>query len=162
MRQVKALVREVDSDVPAAYASMEQRIGRSVADRRFTMALLGVFAAVALLLSAVGIYGVVSYSVARRTREIGIRMALGAEPGGVRWVVLRDAMGMVVAGLGVGLVGAVAVTRLLRNMLFEVSATDVPTFVGVALVLAAVALLATWLPVQRTTRIDPMITMQAD
>jgi ABC-type antimicrobial peptide transport system permease subunit len=155
-------VREIDTDVPAAYASMEQWLGQSVADRRFTMALLGAFAAVALLLSAVGIYGVVSYSVARRTREIGIRMALGAEPRGVRRHVLKDAMGMVVLGIGAGLVGAFALTRLLQNLLYEVSATDAPTYALVALVLGGVAVAATWLPVRRTTAIDPMITMRAD
>lgn len=159
---LRSVVRQVDPQVPAAYGTMAQYVGRSVGDRRFTMALLSVFAAVALVLSAVGIYGVVSYSVARRTREIGIRMALGAEPGGVRWVVLRDAMGMVVVGLALGLAGAVAATRLLQNLLFEVSATDLPTFVGVAGLLAVVALMATWIPVRRTTGIDPMITMQAE
>jgi putative ABC transport system permease protein len=159
---VRSQVRTVDGDVPAAYATMEQRIGGSVADRRFTMALLSAFAILALVLSAVGIYGVVSYSVARRTREIGIRMALGAEPGGVRAIVLREAMGMVVVGLALGLVGSFALARLLQNMLFEVSATDGLTYVVVAMLLGGVAFAATWLPARRTTRIDPMVTMQAE
>ncbi len=156
------LLRELDPQVPTAFATMDQRVGRSVADRRFTMALLAAFAATALLLAAVGIYGVVSYRVARRTREIGIRVALGAESSRIQRSVLGDAMGMVAVGVVVGLVGAAAVSRLLQNLLYEVSSVDVPTFVAVAGLLVVVAVTAAWIPVRRTTRIDPMITMRAD
>ncbi len=159
---VRRVVRETDPDVPAEFATMEGWMSRSVADRRFSMLVLGAFAAVALVLAAVGIYGVVSYSVARRNREIGIRMALGAEPGAVRWMVMGEALKIVGIGLGLGVVAALLVSRVLRNLLYEISPTDPLTFAGVVLVLAGAAALASWIPARRTTAIDPMITMRAE
>lgn len=158
----RARIRALDPDVPAEFATMSARVVDSVADRRFTMLVLGAFAVVALLLAAVGIYGVVSYSVAGRTREIGIRLALGASPGSVRGMVQRSAMRMTLAGVVVGIAGALLLTRALRGLLFGVSPTDPTTFAGVVVILTGVAWLASYLPARRTTRVDPMITMRAE
>ena len=141
---------------------MSELVAASLAQRRFALMLMLVFAAVALLLAAVGIYGVMSYTVAQRTQEIGIRVALGASPAGVLWMVVRDGMKLVALGLGVGLVAAVALTRLVASMLYGVSATDVPTFIAIAAVLAAVALVAIVIPARRATRVDPMLALRAD
>jgi putative ABC transport system permease protein len=141
---------------------MNELVATSLAQRRFSLMLMLVFAAVALLLAAVGIYGVMSYTVAQRTQEIGIRVALGASPASVLAMVVRDGMKLVAVGLALGLVGAVAVTRLASSMLYGVSATDVPTFAAIAAVLAAVALVATIIPARRATRVDPMLALRAD
>jgi putative ABC transport system permease protein len=149
-------VKEVDADVPLAdVMTMEQRVAGSVTQSRVNTALLAVFAAVALVLAGVGIYGVTSYSVEQRTREIGIRMALGAKPGDVLRLVVRQGMTPVLVGLAVGLVGAFAATRLLRSMLYDVSATDPVTFAAVAFFLVTVALLSAYLPARRATRVPP-------
>jgi putative ABC transport system permease protein len=155
-------VRELDPDVPAEFATMSARVVESVADRRFTMLVLGAFAVVALLLAAVGIYGVVSYAVARRTREIGIRLALGATPGSVRGMVQRNAMRMTLGGVVVGIAGALFLSRVLQGLLYGVSPTDPATFAGVVVILTGVAWLASYLPARRTTRVDPIITMRAE
>lgn len=155
-------IRQLDPDVPAEFATMSARVVESVADRRFTMLVLGAFATVALLLAAVGIYGVVSYTVARRTREIGIRLALGAEPRSVRGLVQRSAMRMTLGGVAVGIAGAFLLSRVLQGLLYGVSPTDPATFAGVVVVLTGVAWLASYIPARRTTRVDPMITMRAE
>jgi putative ABC transport system permease protein len=153
---LRRTVKEVDADVPLAdVMTMEQRVAGSVTQSRVNTALLAVFAAVALVLAGVGIYGVTSYSVEQRTREIGIRMALGAKPGDVLRLVVRQGMTPVLVGLAVGLVGAFAATRLLRSMLYDVSATDPATFAAVALFLVAVGLLSAYLPARRATRVPP-------
>jgi putative ABC transport system permease protein len=133
-----------------------------MAGRQFNMVLLGVFAALAMVLAAVGIYGITSYSVAQRTREMGLRMALGAQPGTVLRMVLREAGALAVTGLVAGLVLAFAVTRLMASLLFGVPATDPPTFAGVAAALALVSLFAAYLPGRRATRVDPMVAFRAD
>ena len=154
---LRGAVRELDRDLPAATArTMDEIIARSVAERRFLMALLGVFAAVALALAAVGIYGVVSNSVAQRTHEIGVRMALGATRGNVLRLVIAQGMTPALAGLALGLAGALALTRVMRGLLFGVGARDPVTLASAALLLAAVALLACYVPARRATRIDPM------
>jgi putative ABC transport system permease protein len=131
-----------------------------VAPARFNTVLLGGFAGLALVLAAVGIFGVISYSVAQRTQEIGIRRALGADAIGVLRLVMTQAMALTAAGVVAGIGAAFAVTRLLQSLLFGVTPTDFATFAGVSIVLSAVALLASYIPARRATRIDPMIALR--
>jgi len=135
---------------------MEAYLGDSIARRRFNATLLASFAGLALVLAAVGLYGVVSYSVVQHTREFGIRMALGASAATVRGGVLRQSLVLALVGVAAGLVGALALTRLLSGLLYDVSATDPAVFAGIALLLTAVALLAAYLPARRATRVDPL------
>jgi ABC-type antimicrobial peptide transport system permease subunit len=136
--------------------SMERQVADSIAGKRFTMTLLGVFAALALVLASIGIYGVLSYAVGQRTREIGVRMALGAQRLDVLRMVLRDGAQMVLAGVVLGVCGALALTRLMRSMLYGVQATDPLTFIAVAALLSSVALLACYVPARRAMKVDPM------
>ena len=140
--------------------TMEQAVARSVAARRFSMILLTVFACLALVLAAVGIYGVISYSVAQRTREVGIRMALGAQTTDVLKLVVRDGLKLVVIGVLVGLGGAVLLTRLMNALLFGVTPTDSFTYGAVTLVLIGVALAACYLPARRATKVDPLVALR--
>ena len=139
---------------------MTQLVASSVAQRRLSVQLLGGFAGGALLLAAIGLYGVLAFVVAQRTQEIGIRVALGAQRGDVLRLVLRQGMTLTATGIAVGLAVAVALTRLMRSLLFGISATDPVTFALVPLLLAAVALLACLLPARRATRIDPMVALR--
>jgi putative ABC transport system permease protein len=150
-------VLAVDPEQPVAnMKTMTQRIAESVAPRRFNMALLGLFAGVALLLAVVGIYGVMSYAVARRTHEIGVRVALGAQGRDVLRLVLGQGMWLALAGVGLGLSIAYAATRVMSSLLYGVSATDTLTFAVVSLLLTAAALLACLIPARRATKVDPM------
>ncbi|HET6765412.1 MAG TPA: FtsX-like permease family protein, partial [Longimicrobiaceae bacterium] len=142
--------------------TLQDVVSESVASPRLNVLLLGVFAGIGIVLAAIGLYGVISYSVASRRQEIGIRMALGARPLDVVAMVVRQGMGMTGGGLLLGLVGAFAATRVLRSLLVGVSATDPAVFVAVPLVLAAVALAASWLPGRRATRVDPMVALRSD
>ncbi len=159
----RRIVREMDPLLAnIGVRSMNELMDRSVARPRFTMLLLGVFGAVALMLAAIGIYGIMSYAVKRRTREIGIRMALGGKPRDVMLLVVGQGMRLAVVGLVVGIAGGLAATRLMRRLLFGVSATDPLTFTAIALLLAAVALVASWLPARRAVRTDPTTALRTE
>ncbi|HEV8368987.1 MAG TPA: FtsX-like permease family protein [Pyrinomonadaceae bacterium] len=140
--------------------TMEQIVSQNVAARRFSMLLLTVFALVALVLASIGIYGIMSYSVAQRTREIGLRMTLGAQRGNVLSMVIGQGMKLALVGVAVGLVASVALTRTMKSLLFGVSATDPLTFVSIAFLLALVGLLACWVPARRATKVDPMVALR--
>ncbi len=160
---VEQAVHELDPDIPVArLRSLEEVVSRSISQPRFYMLLLGLFASIAVLLAALGIFGVMSYAVAQRSREIGIRMALGAHPASVMRMVLQNAAGLIVSGIGIGLAGALAVSRLLSGLLFNLSPTDPSTLAGVALLLTAVALLASYLPARQATRVDPLLTLRSE
>src|SRR5207244_13121704 len=137
--------------------TMESRVSASVAQPRLQAVVLGTFAGLALLLAAVGIYGVMSYAARQRTREIGIRMALGAGSRAILTLLLGKGIAMVAVGVGAGLLGAAALTRALRSLLYGVSATDPLVFAGITAVLAAVALLAALVPARRASRLDPVL-----
>jgi hypothetical protein len=142
--------------------TFDQYLARSIATPRFTAILLGAFAALALLLAGFGLYGVMAYSVAQRRREIGIRMALGAQAADVRSLVVSQAMRLGAAGLAMGIAGALAVTRVLDSLLFGVSASDPLTFATVSAALITVLILAAYLPARRATRVDPIVALRAD
>ena len=158
---VRQSVKAVDPDVPVyAVRTLAEIVSDRTAQRRLAVMLITVFAAVALLLAAVGIYGVMSYAVAQRTQEIGIRMALGAERRDILRMVLRHGSLMAVTGIGLGLMVALGLARLITSLLFQVSATDPPTFSVVPVVLIAVALLACYIPARRATRVDPLVALR--
>jgi ABC-type antimicrobial peptide transport system permease subunit len=150
-------VWSVGPDLPLyEVRTLDRILARSTARTSFTLVMLGIAAAVALVLGAVGLYGVISYIVAQRTREFGVRMALGARAGDVSRMVLREASLLVLLGLATGLLAAGALTRLMASLLFGVAPFDPLTFGAVALLLAPVALLATWLPARRAAGVDPI------
>jgi putative ABC transport system permease protein len=144
----------------AAAKTMDELLADSVAQPRFYSLLLGIFAALALTLAAIGIYGVISYAVTERTHEIGIRMALGAQSRDVLRLVVRQGMTLALVGVGLGLIGALATTRLLKNLLFDVSAADPLTFAAIVLLLATVAFIACYIPARRATKIDPLVALR--
>jgi putative ABC transport system permease protein len=159
----RAAVRAVDPDMPVfRIATMAEVIDTTLVNRKFVMLLLGQFAAVALVLAGVGLFGVLSYAVSRRTREIGVRMALGARAGDVLAMVVRQGMTLTAIGLVIGACAALAATRAMAGLLFGVGAADPPTYAALALVLAAVALLACWLPARRAARVDPMVALRSE
>ncbi len=154
-------VWSVNKDVPLAnIRTMQEVIANSVERRKFSMLLLTIFAAVAMLLAAIGLYGVMSYSVAQRTKEIGIRMALGARRPDVLALVVKQGMALVVIGIAAGFLLAAGMTRLISGMLFGITATDPLTFAGVAALLGSVALLANYLPARRASKVDPMVALR--
>jgi ABC-type antimicrobial peptide transport system permease subunit len=154
-------VRRVDPDIPVQdMRTMKEVLDASVAQRRFQMQLAATFAVIALLLAGLGIYGVVSYSVARRNREMGIRMALGAQAHDIYAMVLRQAMAPVVLGLVAGLTGALAAGHVLASLLYEVNPRDPATLVAVALLVMAVGLAACFLPAYRATHVDPLVVLR--
>ena len=158
---IRNAVWEIDKDQPVSNVqTMETILADSIAQQRFSMVLLAIFAGVALVLAAVGIYGVMSYSVAQRTREIGIRMALGAQTAAVLKLALGYGMKLVLIGIAIGLIGAFALTRLMSTLLFGVTATDPITFALISLLLICVAALASYIPARRATKVDPMIALR--
>src|SRR6266700_1139557 len=162
-RAVRELVLGIDKDQPVSKVrTMDEVMDASVSAPRFRTLLLGLFGLAALFLAAIGIYGVMSYSVSQRTREIGIRMALGAAGPEVIKLVLGQGLALTLAGLGIGLVGALGLTRLLSGMLYEVRPTDPLTFAGVAVLLTAISLLANYIPARRATKVDPMVALRCE
>ena len=158
---VKQVVQQLDPDqVPMEVATMENVMVDSVRTQRFTMFVLAAFATLALALAAVGIYGVMSYAVAQRTHEIGIRIALGARLGNIFRLVMGNALWLAIAGIGLGAVGTFALTRLMKSLLFGVAPTDLPTFIVVCVGLAVVALLASYLPARKATKVNPLVALR--
>jgi putative ABC transport system permease protein len=154
-------IHGVDPELPVFQVeTLGALVDDSLSQRRFNALLLGLFAGIGLILAAVGLYGVMSYSVHQRVREIGVRVALGAHPGDVQGMIVRQGLLLVLAGLAAGLAGALALSRLLASLLYEVSPADPVTFAGISLVLALVGLLATWLPARRATRVDPLVALR--
>jgi putative ABC transport system permease protein len=159
----RAAVRELDRDLPVYdVKTAEQVVGEAVVLRRWTVLLVGLFSGVALLLAAVGIYGVQAYSVTQRTREIGIRRALGASDAEVLKLIVGNGMSLTLAGVVLGLVAAFALSRVLAGLLFGVSATDAATFTAIPVLLAAVGLVACYIPARRATRIDPVVAIRGE
>jgi putative ABC transport system permease protein len=156
----REIVRSLDPDVPPRFSTFSNTFAASLGARRFSLSLVGIFSATALLLAMAGIYGVTAYTVAQRTREIGVRMALGASRGSVLGMVLRQGVITGVLGVGAGILGSLALTRWLQSQLFGVSATDPATFAAVALVLILVSLVACWIPGRRAARVDPMVALR--
>ena len=160
---IRAELAALDKDVPlSSPRTLLQVVGESVGPQRFQMTLLSIFAVLALVLAALGIYGVMAYSVAQRSREIGIRMALGADSSLVQRMVVGSGLRLAIAGVALGLAGALAGTRLLASLVYKVSTTDPATLVATAAVLVGAALLASWLPARRATRVDPAVALRAE
>jgi putative ABC transport system permease protein len=158
---VRKTVWSLDPDQPILQlGTMQARLDEIYAPRRFNMLLFGVFALVALLLAVVGIYGVLAYAVTQRTHEIGIRLALGAKTRDVLWLIVRQGLALTFIGVALGLGGALALTRVIQNLLFGVSATDPVTFVGIALLLISVACVASFIPARRATKVDPLVALR--
>jgi len=160
---VAAVRRQIHEIEPLSdVRTEEQRLAETLAPRRFQVLLSGVSAAVALVLAAVGVYGVIAYSVSRRTHEIGIRMALGARPRDVLLMVVSQGITLALVGVFIGLAVALAVTRVLKGLLFELSVTDPPTFTLIAALMLGVAFLACYLPARGATKVDPMIALRQE
>ena len=158
---IRGQVQALDRDQPIAEVqSMEDLVEAQLGQRRVLVMLLGSFAGVALLLALVGVYGVITYSVTQRTQELGIRRALGAREGDILWLIVGQALGLALAGAVIGLAGALALTRVMKTLLFHTSATDPSTFVGVAVLFILVAIGASYFPARRAARIDPMIALR--
>ena len=157
---IRTVLRSVDKNQPISIASMDTLIAATTAESRFQARLLAAFAAVSLVLTLVGIYGVLAYSVTQRTREIGVRMALGARGSDVLGMLLRKAFVLILAGITIGGAGALALTRVLEKFLFEVKPSDLPTFVAVVVTLALSALAACYVPARRAMKVDPMVALR--
>ncbi|MGA2022185.1 MAG: FtsX-like permease family protein, partial [Candidatus Sulfotelmatobacter sp.] len=154
---VRAQIASVDPDLPITnIQTVEELMNSSRSQPRFTMQLLGAFSATALALAVIGIYGVLSYSVAQRRQEFGIRLALGAEHSDILGLVLRQGATLAIAGIAIGLVAALLLTRLMASMLYKVGALDLPTFLLTPMLFLCIALLASYLPARRATKVDPM------
>jgi ABC-type antimicrobial peptide transport system permease subunit len=161
--QIRQTIRAIDRNLPVDdVVTLSDQIGRALVQQKLVARLASFFGLLALLLACVGLYGVMSYGVARRTNEIGIRMALGARGQSVLWLVLREALVLVVIGLVVGVLASLAATRAAETLLYELKSNDPLTIAGATLLLAAVALLAGYLPARRASRVDPMIALREE
>lgn len=159
--EVRDAVQSIDKDQPVfAVSTMEELVRNSVATRRITLVLLGLFSGLALVLGAIGIYGVISYSVAQRTHEIGIRMALGAPRSDVFRLVVGEGLKLAGVGIAIGIAASFGLARLMSSLLYGISATDFETFMGVAVLLALVTLLACYIPARRAMRVDPTVALR--
>ena len=153
----------LDRDIPLTQVHVfNEYMSRTLAKPRFNALLLSIFAGTALLLTAIGIYGVLAYSVSQRTNEIGIRIALGAAQSNIFRLVVGEAMLLVAISIGIGLLGAFMATRFLSSLLYGIAAWDQITFVSIATLIAAVAFLACWLPARRAARVDPLVALRAE
>jgi ABC-type antimicrobial peptide transport system permease subunit len=158
---IRGVVASLDKDIPVALMkTMDELMIESVAPPRFRTTLVALFAVVGVLLAAIGIYGVMSYAVAERTHELGVRIALGADRASVLRLVLGESVALAAIGIAVGLVGAFGATRLIQSLLFGVTTTDAVTFVGISTLLAVTALVASYVPARRAMRVDPMIALR--
>jgi putative ABC transport system permease protein len=160
---VRAAVREIDPQQPIAdVGTLRAKLDRASGERRLSMSLLGVFAAIALILASIGIYGVIAFDVSRRAQEMGVRIALGAGTRGILLLVMRRGLLLTAGGIAIGLIAAFLLTRLLTSQLFGIDPVDPLTFAIVPLVLAGVALLATYIPARRATRVSPMVALREE
>jgi putative ABC transport system permease protein len=160
---VRGEIWKLDKDLPLfRVRTMEQILSVSVAGQRFNTLLLTIFAALAIMLAAVGVYGVMSYATAQRTREIGIRVALGARARDVLGMVMKQGLILTISGVTIGLAGAFALTRVMTGLLFGISASDPLTFIVIALLLTAVSLLACYIPALRAAEVDPMVALRSE
>jgi ABC-type antimicrobial peptide transport system permease subunit len=158
---IARVVQSVDKDAPITHIeTVDQIIANSAAEPRFQTALVGSFGTLGLLLAIIGVYGVISYSVVQQTHEIGVRMALGAQRRDILHMILREGMLLAITGIAIGIGGALALTRVLRSMLFEIEPTDPATFVGVAIFLTIAALAACYIPARRAMKVDPMVALR--
>jgi putative ABC transport system permease protein len=157
---IQSEVHSVEKEMPMTINSIDQLIDMSIAQRRFSMWLLGIFAGVAMILAIVGIYGVMSYTVSQRTHEIGLRMALGAETRQVLGMVVREGLLLTVIGVLIGVTGAAAATKAMGGLLFGITSTDPVTYLGVTALLVAVAVIACYLPARRASRVDPLVALR--
>ena len=160
---VKQQIHELNPDLPLYNVStMKERFDKSLARRRFIMLVLGTFAAISLGLAVIGIYGLIAYLVGQGSREVGIRLALGATPANIMTLIVRGGMTLALWGVGIGIGGALVVSRLMRSLLFSVGATDVVTFVAVPALLASIAFFASYIPARRAARIDPSTSLRCE
>jgi predicted lysophospholipase L1 biosynthesis ABC-type transport system permease subunit len=158
---LRAAVAEVDPSIPVTNPNRyETLVNQNIAVQRMIMSLLSSFAMVALLLAVLGVYSVMTYSVGQRMGEIGVRMALGARPSQVQGMVVKQGLALTGIGMGIGVVGALLVTRAMRELLFETPAADPVIYLGIAAVFSVIAVLATWIPARRAARVDPLIVLR--
>jgi len=156
----RGILQELNPEVPGRFRTFSQIYSASMGSRRFNFLLVGLFGIVALLLASAGVFGVMAYSVSRRTKEIGVRVALGADSGDVLRMVLSRGLRSIFVGVGIGIAGSLALTRTVESLLFGVTATDPLTFGGVTLLLVVTALVACYIPARRATRVDPMVALR--
>jgi predicted permease len=156
----RGILQRLDPEIPARFRTLSQVYSASLGSRRFNVILIGFFGITALLLATTGVFGVMAYSVSRRTREIGVRVALGAAAGGVLRMILGHGLRTIFIGVAIGIAGSLALTRTVESLLFGVTATDPLTFAGVTLLLVGAALLACYIPARRATKVDPMVALR--